>query len=1216
MAIRCRTARTRSSCVAASRATRRRSRDTVGQRLDGAGDGTGGTDFRRPFAVSVTAPTVIGVSAIEVAGSAPLANGGSLPSAGVTSLQIALSKPVQNPAGDNLTPDVTNPAGYALFFAGPNYVIDSTACGAPAGDDVAVVIDGVSYDGATATLYFNGGQALTPGTYRLVVCGNGTLADAVAHPLDGNGDGTGGDDYVLTFNTGAGAVPASVTGAGWEYGDLPAPGAIVTPVNTLHVNLDRAVVDRFGDDDPQDVTSPVHYQLVRSSGAASPTTAGCAAPAPGDEAVAVDGVAYDAAAHTITLALNGGAPLTGGAYRLIVCATGTDATGADAAIVNLGGFPLDGNGDGIPGGNFISDFVVDNTPPTVTGVTVEGLNGQSAGDPVSDLIQPVGMRVTFSRSMANPAGDVDAHDLTNPAQYRLLTPGDDGIFQTDACGPVLGDDVATRASGATAFSQGALPDAGVNVGLAGLGAAQQRWLVAGDYRFAICPSLLDVAGNALDGSGDGIGGDAFTRAFSVVDETLPNVTNVNTVPATADNVLSPEESLTEAVTALTIRFSEPVYDPPGDSDPHDVTNPANYRVYRAHFIGDLSSIACSLTSYDQYGMVPIDAVTYDAATRTAALSLNGGLPLPDDTYELLVCGSDASATRVTDLLGHPLSGYANGFAADFVRYFTTTGDRPTVANVGIVEDVVHGTLVDGKVLPGDVNLTQIQVRFDQELLNGFEDPNNYRLVSAGDDGVIETAACGPAAGDDVAIALTMAAVDYDPATATLALQDLPRLPDDDNYRLIVCPTITDMNGDALDGNPGVAGSEPFTLDFSIPVNPRRVDAELADLALTPPADPVLGGESATVSAEATVLNHGPFGPADFEVTFDATAPDGCAFDGDASVTVPVTGVEAGGTATASADFAVTCDAPGGHDVAVAATVAPANPDDTPEAIVDNNTQSATATVTYAGADGEVSDATATPPADPIAAGSPVTVTVDATVTNHGPYGPADFVATIAATPPDGCTVADDNPKTVDLTLGVDESAPLSATFDVACATLGAHDVAIAIDLAAASDELPDTDLTNNTASATATATFVLPADGRVVSVDGALDGPALPANANGSITVTTTVANGGPTDADFVVTGTLEGPAGCTVLSGGEAQTVSLVVDEPQTRADDVLRRLRGAVDGRVHVHEHDRPVGSRRGRATLSNDTGSGSLTARAVSPYAIVEREPAADPRRAVAT
>jgi hypothetical protein len=48
-----------------------------------------------------------------------------------------------------------------------------------------------------ATLDLDG--RLANGLYRLLVCGSTTLRDATGNPLDGDGDGTGGDDLSLTF---------------------------------------------------------------------------------------------------------------------------------------------------------------------------------------------------------------------------------------------------------------------------------------------------------------------------------------------------------------------------------------------------------------------------------------------------------------------------------------------------------------------------------------------------------------------------------------------------------------------------------------------------------------------------------------------------------------------------------------------------------------------------------------------------------------------------------------------------------------------------------------------------------------------------------------------------------------------------------------------------------------------------------------------------------
>ncbi len=48
----------------------------------------------------------------------------------------------------------------------------------------------------------------------------------------------------------------------------------------------------------------------------------------------------------------------------------------------------------------------------------------------------------------------------------------------------------------------------------------------------------------------------------------------------------------------------------------------------------------------------VDEVLYDEITATAALRLEGGLPLPRGGYRLLACGAGA----LVDLAGNPLDG--------------------------------------------------------------------------------------------------------------------------------------------------------------------------------------------------------------------------------------------------------------------------------------------------------------------------------------------------------------------------------------------------------------------------------------------------------------------------------------------------------------------------------------------------------------------------------
>ena len=69
------------------------------------------------------------------------------------------------------------------------------------GDDVAIAIDGVSYDSDswTATVSLNASETLADDIYRLLVCGSTSIVDLVQNPLDGDGDGTGGDDFQRFF---------------------------------------------------------------------------------------------------------------------------------------------------------------------------------------------------------------------------------------------------------------------------------------------------------------------------------------------------------------------------------------------------------------------------------------------------------------------------------------------------------------------------------------------------------------------------------------------------------------------------------------------------------------------------------------------------------------------------------------------------------------------------------------------------------------------------------------------------------------------------------------------------------------------------------------------------------------------------------------------------------------------------------------------------------
>ncbi|MEZ5333116.1 MAG: hypothetical protein R2991_13950 [Thermoanaerobaculia bacterium] len=127
----------------------------------------------------------------------------------VTGFTVGFSEEMRDPAGDADPDDVTNPANYLLVGAGPDFTYDTTACGAPAGDDVATPVASVAYDSgsSTATLSFAG--PVPDGLQRLLVCGSTTLRDRTGNPLDGDGNGTGGDDLVRSFRVDRGNLFAN-----------------------------------------------------------------------------------------------------------------------------------------------------------------------------------------------------------------------------------------------------------------------------------------------------------------------------------------------------------------------------------------------------------------------------------------------------------------------------------------------------------------------------------------------------------------------------------------------------------------------------------------------------------------------------------------------------------------------------------------------------------------------------------------------------------------------------------------------------------------------------------------------------------------------------------------------------------------------------------------------------------------------------------------------
>ena len=143
-------------------------------------------------------PTVSQLSSVGDTGD------GQLAECETTSVEIntflwTFSEELFDPPGDSDPDDVTNPDNFRVLAPGPDFNFSTDLCGPVFGDDVAVSLPTVSYDAGSDTASVSTGGSLAPSIYRVMACGSTTLVDLAGNPLDGTGNGTGGDDFVLTF---------------------------------------------------------------------------------------------------------------------------------------------------------------------------------------------------------------------------------------------------------------------------------------------------------------------------------------------------------------------------------------------------------------------------------------------------------------------------------------------------------------------------------------------------------------------------------------------------------------------------------------------------------------------------------------------------------------------------------------------------------------------------------------------------------------------------------------------------------------------------------------------------------------------------------------------------------------------------------------------------------------------------------------------------------
>ncbi len=141
--------------------------------------------------VDTTPPRVTAVGSVRATQDGLIENGDRL-AWGPTQLVVTFDEQNLDSANDI--------ESYRWLGAGANGAIETNGCGSLLGDDVTLPLGSPAFDRTLQSAVLPLAQA-TPagrGHYRLVVC-SAELIDDFGNALDGDGDGTAGDDFVLDF---------------------------------------------------------------------------------------------------------------------------------------------------------------------------------------------------------------------------------------------------------------------------------------------------------------------------------------------------------------------------------------------------------------------------------------------------------------------------------------------------------------------------------------------------------------------------------------------------------------------------------------------------------------------------------------------------------------------------------------------------------------------------------------------------------------------------------------------------------------------------------------------------------------------------------------------------------------------------------------------------------------------------------------------------------
>lgn len=376
--------------------------------------------------------------------------------------------------------------GFDPVVAGNTLVYTVTATNNGPSDAVGVVVT----DTLPSDVTLDSAPGCTEAPVGTLTCNVGALAagDNAAFTV------------TVTVDPGATGTLSNIASVSATTPDPDTMNNMVTETTTVDTSADLSITKTDTGFDPVVAGNTLVYTVTATNDGPSDATGVVVTDMLPSEVV-LDSAPGCTEAPVGTLTCNVGTLAVGDNAAFTVTVTvdsGTSGTITNTASVSSSTADPDNGNDSTSEDTEVT--IDDVEPPTVTNVdTVQGTgDGTLSECETAHFLGIQSLLVTFSEAMQS---DNLPGSAAVPTSYALVSPGADRTFQVGDCLDPAGDDVFVDVTvdydvpsrTATLNVAGGLPDE--------------------LYRFLVCATTSDTAGNDLDGDDNGTGGDGFVRNF-------------------------------------------------------------------------------------------------------------------------------------------------------------------------------------------------------------------------------------------------------------------------------------------------------------------------------------------------------------------------------------------------------------------------------------------------------------------------------------------------------------------------------------------------------------------------------------------------------------------------------------------------------------------------------------------------------------------------------